>query len=154
MSRTINDLLDVAIQHEVLSQNMYRAAEARVTDPEAKRFLRTLVEEEEGHERTLKEIKDMEIYDGSVALQDASILDAGESSHGGEIAADATIEQILDLALAREHRARTLFQSLAAAAAHPELKTLFENLAAEEDSHHEAIEKRFMRQRGEMGLEF
>jgi rubrerythrin len=156
MPKTLDDLLEVAIQHEISSQQMYRAAGTIVSDPEAKRFLRGLVEEEEGHERTLRSLREMEIFDGSVPLEDESMLDAGSGSHGEERAplpADAGIEQVLELALTREHRARTLFEQLAGLARNEELRTLFEKLAAEEDSHHDAIIRRFKMQRGEMGDE-
>lgn len=157
MSKTLDDLLDAAIHHEQLSQAMYRDAAAIVTDPEARLFLRSLVEEEEGHERMLLQMKKMEIYDGSIPLEDPSILDAGRGSHGAsspsELAPGASIDQVIDLALAREHRARSLFERLAATARHEDLKQLFVNLAAEEDSHHRDIEKRFRAQRGLMGDE-
>jgi rubrerythrin len=156
MSRTLNDLLDVAIRHEVLSQEMYRAAASRVSDPEARRFLQTLVEEEEGHERTLEQIKTMEVYDGSIVLEDESIFHPEKDTHGSstpDVGPEATIEQILELALSREHRARSLFESLESATGNAELKTLFRNLAEEEDSHHDTIIKRFKMQRGVMGDE-
>lgn len=156
MSKTLDDLLDVAIHHEQLSQAMYRSAQQAVTDPEARRFLGVLVEEEEGHERMLKQLKQMEVYEGSVPLDDPTILEPGRDSHGAPekpLGPNASIDEIIDLALSREFRARQLFLRLAETTRSAELKQLFENLAKEEEAHHRDIERRFRATQGLMGDE-
>ncbi len=154
MGHTLDDLLDVAIEHEISSQRLYERALERAADGPARAFLRGLIAEEQGHERTLRELKAMEIYDGTVPVENEGLLAGPATSHGAsEVPEGADFEAILDFALAREHRARMLFESAARAARHPELRALFEGLAGEEAQHHRDIEARFRRQQGSMGDE-
>ncbi len=149
---TLDDLLAAAIEQEIQSQELYRRAHERVNAGEAKAFLAELIAEEERHQRLLESVREMEIYDGSVPVPEAADLDAASGSHGGGLAdlgPDASAESVLEAALAREHKARTTFAHMAKAARHPELRTLFEKLAEEEDSHHRRIERRFRTSRGE-----
>lgn len=149
---TLDDLLAAAIEQEIQSQEVYRRAHEQVSDVEAKAFLAELVAEEERHQRLLESVREMEIYDGSVAVPEAADLDAASASHGAKVAdlgPAATAESVLETALGREHRARTTFARMAKAACHPELRTLFEKLAEEEDSHHRRIERYYRTSRGE-----
>lgn len=152
---TINDLLDIAIQHEVSSQHLYDHLRGEVKDAKAKEFLSELYEEEKNHENLLLMVKEMEMYDGTLAFPDESLPDAVHSSHDtSDIPGpDATIEQIMDLALQREHRAIQIFRHLAAHVEAGELKTLFTNLEREEEHHHYNIQKKFAIRDGSFGFE-
>ncbi len=144
MDRTIGDLLETAIGYEIRSQELYRRALELVEDPRARAFLEELVAEEERHQHTLEELREWEIFDPSIPLEDETMAVAGDGAGlPEEIPPGTDLEGIVELALRREHRARTLFQRMAAAARHPELKTLFEKLAEEENSHHESVLERF-----------
>ncbi|GAB4370222.1 MAG: hypothetical protein Kow0062_04720 [Acidobacteriota bacterium] len=154
MGRTLDDLLGVAIDHEIASQRLYRRALERTTDGPARAFLESLIEEEQGHERTLRELREMAIWDGSVPVEDEDLFAAPSASHGEDgVPADAGLDTLLAFALRREHRARMLFEQAARAARHPELVSLFEGLAREEAQHHRDIEGRFLRQQGRLGDE-
>ncbi len=153
---TINDLLTTAINHEVSSQKLYAELQAVVGDPAAVAFLGELVEEEKHHEELLLNVRDLELYDGSIAVSDAIVAQEVEASHGTApvaVTADSSIEDVLELALRREHRAQQLFLRLAATDVHPELKELFEKLAVEEMQHHHQIQKKFAMHTGTMGYE-
>jgi rubrerythrin len=152
---TINDLLDTAIRHEVSSQQLYTHLRDVVQDAETKAFLGDLIREETTHEALLLTVKDMEIYDGGIALEDQVVAAEVLASHGtaADITPESTIEDVLLLALSREHRAQQLFLRLAGADVHAELKELFEKLAEEEMNHHHAIEKKFAIHTGQMGFE-
>lgn len=152
---TLNDLLDVAIQLEIKSQKLYAGLLDVVTDKDARAFLSGLVEEEKRHEATLLMVKEMELYDGSLTVNEAVIHYAVPAAQEARRVIDSTstIEDILAVALEREFRAHRIFTALAAAFGHPELKRLFSSLAEEETQHHANIRKRFGIQQGELGFE-
>lgn len=152
---TINDLLDIAIHHEVSSQNLYNHLRGVVKDVQAREFLSELYEEEKTHEQLLTMVKEMEVYDGTLSFPDASLPEAVQSSHDTQDipGVEATLEQILELALQREHRAIEIFRHLAAHAGNEELQTLFLNLEKEEENHHYNIQKKFAIRDGSLGFE-
>lgn len=153
---TVDELLDIAIQHEVSSQNLYAGMLEKTNNVEMQNFLKSLVEEEKGHEDLLTTMKEMEIYDGSIVVEDTSLIKGVEQSHTTAKEPEAppeSIEQILELALTRETKAQNLFLTLAKSSKNEELKTMFENLAEEEMNHHHDIQKKFAMQQGTMGFE-
>ena len=153
--KTVNDLLEIAIQHEISSQNFYRDALGKTSDKKVRHFLESLIEEEEGHERMLINIKAMDIYDGSVAIDEDSLRLAGESHSIDipELSSDPKLEEIYEIALKRETRAYNIFCQLTAAVTDDELKTLFSSLADEEMNHHKNIDQKYNAQTGQMGHE-
>ncbi len=154
--KTLRDLLDVAIQQEINSQDLYRKGLKVIKDPESQKFLKELVKEEEEHEKMLYNIKETGLYDLDVVVKDDTIFQSGESSHDVQdepFKEDWTIEEILNLALKREYRANQIFVAASKAAKDTELITLFKNLAEEEVNHHKNIEKKYKIQTGSFGPE-
>jgi len=153
---TLNELLDIAIDHEIDSWKLYEQLQAIVADDQARTFLKGLVKEEKTHEDLLYTVRHMEIYDGTVQIDASKVQQSVAGSHAAskEITGDSSINDVLELALQREHRAQTIFVQLAATPdLHAELKQLFEKLAIEEVTHHQNIQKKFAIQTGEMGYE-
>ncbi|MGD9899448.1 MAG: ferritin family protein [Calditrichaceae bacterium] len=154
--KTLRDLLDVAIQQEINSQDLYRKGLKVIKDPESQKFLKELVKEEEEHEKMLYNIKETGLYDLDVVVKDDSIFKSGESSHDVQDEAfkeDWTMEEILNLALKREYRANQIFVAASKTARDTELITLLKNLAEEEINHHKNIEKKYKIQTGSFGPE-
>lgn len=152
----LSDLLNVAIQQEIRSQELYRRGMEIVTDKETKVFLKELADEEVQHEKLLVNVVENGLYDLNVAVSDLSIFEPDEASHGPESLAfkpEWKMEEILELALKREFRANQLFQAMAATTVDQELKTLFNKLAEEEINHHRAVEKKYNLHKGLMGPE-
>ena len=153
--KTLNDLLEKAIEGEVSSQGFYQASAEKASDPKIRDFLNSLVEAEKGHERMLLNIKEMEIYDGSTTVAE-NLLENAQKSHEieiTEIGDSATMEQICDIALKRENMAHNLYIQMAETTPDDELKELFHNLAKDELGHYKSIEKVFQAHKGEMGYE-
>jgi rubrerythrin len=151
---TIDDLLDIAIRFEVSSQELYASMLDKTEDPETRTFLKNLVEEEKNHEDLLTTMKDMEIYDGSIVIEDESLISGVKESHSAEnLPETKTIEQVLELSLIRETHAHNLFVALSKTCKNAELQLMFEKLAAEEMQHHHNIEKKYAMQKGTMGFE-
>lgn len=155
MDKTLNDLLDIAIKHEISSQELYSNACEIVTDEKAKNFLAELIEEEKGHQTLLESIKEMDVFDGSILLDDSSLLESSGSTHKIEDSfnSESKIKDILDIALKREYRAMAIFNKMASTTSNNELKSIFLKLAEEEEIHHKNISKKFSMQQGEMGYE-
>ncbi len=154
--KTLRDLLDIAIQQEIDSQKLYRYGMEIVSDEKARNFLKQLAEEEVRHENTLINIKETELYDLDVVVEDEAVFQNTLDSHGEnvvELDKKLTVEDILEIALKREFAAGNVFAAAAKAARDEELITLFENLAKEEDIHHQRVEKEYRLLTGQMGEE-
>jgi len=153
--KTLNDLFEIAIEHEISSQKFYQDALESTQDPKVQHFLRTLIAEEKGHEKMLKSIAEMEIYDGTVPVSH-DVLEHARQSHDidiPELSADPSLDEIYEIALKRETKAYNLFIQMSMTTVNPELKTLFGNLAEEEQTHHKNIDTAYQINTGEMGYE-
>jgi len=154
--KNLSDLLDLAIDQEVRSQELYRRGIDIVNDKETRFFLKELADEEVQHEKLLKNIKENGLFDLKAVVTDLSVFKHDEASHGPEsihFKPEWKMEEILELALKREFRANQLFQAMASTTVDKELKTLFLNLAEEEINHHRAVERKYNLQKGLMGPE-
>ena len=153
--KTLNDLMDIAIQEEIRSQKLYLDAKAKTTDKQICDFFSSLAKQEKTHEKVLKSVKEMEIFDGSITI-DAEVLKRTELSHSitdESLIQDQTLDEIFQIALKREKKAYTLYDEMAESSRNEEVKLLFNNLANEERIHHKNIEKTYMAQSGQMGYE-
>ena len=155
MHKTLNDLLDFAINAEIAAQKLYSEASEIVKDQDGKLFLNGLVEEERGHQTMLESIKEMELFDGNLIVDEASLFEAGKDIHitKDNFSKDNDIEQIMLIALKREYKAKTRYEKMADITKNEELKSIFSKLAKEEELHHRTISKKFDLQRGESGYE-
>jgi len=155
MARTLSDLLDVAIQDEINAQKFYHVLGNKTKNPKLKDFFNSLAIEEEGHERILKGVKQMELYDGSLPVDEES-LERIEGAHTVKINAsieDLTIEEAMDIALKREHKAAQVYGQLASSTPREEIMKLFTSIAADERRHFNTIERQYKMHTGQMGLE-
>ena len=103
----------------------------------------------------LESIKEMELFDGDLNIDDESLFEAGKKIHdtNDSFSKENDIEQIMLIALKREFKAKTRYEKMACITNDSELKTIFSKLAKEEEMHHKTISKRFSLQQGEMGYE-
>lgn len=151
----MKELLEIAIQHEIGSQKLYRELQSIVADPQTILFLNDLIKEEEGHEAILRSIIDNNLYDLQAEFENPEAIDRVRTSHSVfvQIDADSKMEEVMQLALQREYRAKILFQRLGEHSISEEQRLLFSKLEEEESSHQDMIEKRFSIRTGSMGLE-
>jgi len=155
MQKTLKDLLDSAIDAEISAQKIYSEACEIVDDQSGKLFLNGLVEEERGHQTMLESIKEMELFDGVLPVDDESLFEAVKKTHNtnDSFTKENNIEQILEIALKSEFKAKTRYEKMAGITNNSELKTIFSKLAKEEEFHHKNISKKFNMQQGEMSYE-
>ena len=107
MSKTLNDILDMAIFEEINAQKFYRIMSEKVRNKHLKKFFASLANEEYGHEWILRDMKEMKLFDGSVEVDEESL----ERIEGAHIIDDAgpiegmTIIRAMQIAMKREKKA-------------------------------------------------
>ena len=155
MAKTLNDLLEMAIQDEITSQKFYLDGCSKTNDKTIHSFLTSLANDEKEHERVLKGVLEMEIYDGSITVG-AEFLEKGSGAHvteGDEISAKLTLDQVFEIALKKETKAYLVYSHIADNLDDDELKKLFSGLAEQEQFHYKKIEQKFHARTGQMGYE-
>ncbi len=142
---TFDDVLMIAITHEVRSQGLYRHLRNIVTIPEVQAYLQRLEEEERDHERRLYAFRGSADYNGASEVGLPHVGDEVLHSHAVYVTLDkgATREDVLKLAMQREERAVMLFQRLSALSTDARTRAFFDELAEEEVGHQETVQKLF-----------
>ena len=129
---TFEDVLDFAILQEKAAQQFYIKLAGEVLDADVQLFYRTLAEEEQIHEKKLRELKRYE-YDLNEpdleALKDSGYLDAMP------VPADSSLADAIRYAIKKERSARMLYRTLGQTCKRKELSELFTELADEEEAH-------------------
>jgi len=141
MAKTLNDLLDVVIRDEINAQKFYRIMSEKTGDPKLKAFFISLANEENGHELILKDLKDMEAFDGSVKVDEES-LEKIEGAHvidDAESIDDMTIERAMQIAMKREKKAVQVYRQMAESTPNEEIMRLFFRIASDEQRHFDII---------------
>jgi len=155
MTKTLNDLLEMAIQDEITSQKFYLDGCTKTNDKTIHSFLTSLANDEKEHERILKGVVEMEIYDGSIPV-DAEFLEKGSGAHvteGDDISEDLTLERVFEIALKKETKAHLVYSHIADYMTDDELKKLFSGLAEQEQFHYKKIEQKYHTRTGQSGYE-
>ncbi len=153
---TLKDLINIAIKQEQNSQILYQKGMEIAQDEETKKFFKRLYDEEVEHEKMLYNIRETELYDMSVEVNDPQLLEMAQSSHGSNelyLPEDLTIADVLEMAMKRENTARIRYEKAALMAREAEVKELLQNLAKEEESHRLHVEKYFKMHKGLFGEE-
>lgn len=153
---TLKDFLDLAIEQEKNAQKLYRHGASIVKDEKTKQFLNRLEKEEIEHEKVLFNIRETEMFDLDIFVDDESIFDIARTSHGAEPQFDDNlkIEDVWKIALTREYLAQQRYLKAAQAVKDEELITLLNNLAGDEENHRKEVDKQFKLHTGSMREEF
>lgn len=143
MDKVVN-IVKLAIANEVRAKLYYQKASELTSRGAALMIFIELVEMEDTHARRLvdafgarmKETGiDVEAY--LAELEQNADLNLGDAEHVILQAAD--MRQVLDFATNMERMARDSYRELAAHVATPELRKICEDLAAEEQQHHDLL---------------
>ena len=155
MTKTINDLLNAAIKEEVQAQKFYQEASEKTAVPKLKEFFKKLASEEKGHERILKGVKEMELYDGDMAVDEKLVAEIDGAHHveGQKSILEMNMEEAMLIAMKKENKANRVYTHLSELSVHDELQKLFSSLAADEHRHATSIEKNYKIHTGQMGWE-
>ncbi len=131
--KSINDILDFAINSEQDAINFYTdLAKNSDNDAMAEAFIQ-FAKEEKGHKARLIKIKETEV----IKFKNTNVLDLkiGDYLVDIEPTPEMTYQQALILAMKREKSAFKLYSNLASIAPNAELKKVFLSLAQEEAKH-------------------
>jgi len=155
MSITLNDLLDVAINDEINAQKFYHIMSEKTNIPKMKEFFDSLENEERGHERILKGVKEMELYDGALEVDEESLrqIEGAHIIDDSDSIEDMTIERAMEIAMKRENKASQVYGQMAESTSQEEIMKLFTSIASDERRHSKTIEEQYKIHTGQMGWE-
>jgi rubrerythrin len=144
--------LNLGIESEIAAYVFYRQASRMLDDPALRKVLDELATDEKYHFNILEEEYDRNVRSecwapykdilGKEGLPDIDEL--VQDTHKellGKIRGLKTTREVLQMALLLEKEAFDLFHGASAKAANPEVKKMFDHLAAFENGHVRSIEK-------------
>lgn len=140
---TMKDALDLAILIEEEAYDRYGELADQLTQhdtPDAARFFRLMMANEEKHRAALAERRDVLFADAACGVTRAMIFDV-EAPDYDEARAFMTLREALETALRAEQKAHAFFVGALAQVTDPGVRTLFEELAAEEVAHQELVRR-------------
>jgi rubrerythrin len=155
MTKTLNDLLDAAINDEIAAQQYYLNAMEKTNNAKLKEFFKSLVSEEKGHERILIGVKEMGIYDGSLPVDEEAVRNI-EGAHvipDEEPIVEMSLERAMKVAMEKENKASAVYGQMEQTSAQEELKKLFSSLSSDERRHATQIGEHYRIHTGQMGRE-
>tara|TARA_R110001583_G_scaffold10417_8_gene47926 strand:- start:24336 stop:24794 length:459 start_codon:yes stop_codon:yes gene_type:complete len=132
--KSINDILDFAINEEIMAAEFYTALAAKMKHKQIKETFEQYAIEEMGHRAKLEAIKNGK----GQSFSDAKVSDMKIADYLVEVDEDKatmTYQEALIIAMKKEKSAFRLYSDLAAATTDEVEKKLFLNLAQEEAKH-------------------
>jgi rubrerythrin len=155
MAKTLNDLLDTAIQDEIGAQKFYLGAMDKTKNARLKEFFKSLAAEENGHEKILTGVKEMGIYDGDLPV-DEEMVRKIEGAHvipDEEPLEEMSLERAMEVAMKKETKASQIYAEMEKTNTQEELKKLFSSLSSDESRHARIIDEQYRIHTGQMGRE-
>ena len=142
---TLEKALDVAINMEEKSIQLYTSAQDKILNPSSKQFLKALVEEEQKHRSKLLEVKMSpekieEFGSSDTRIENLKIVDWLEDV---SLSPEASYQQILIYAGKREKTSHDFYIWLAQQYQNKDIGKVFARLAQEELKHKYLLEKEY-----------
>ncbi len=131
--KTVDDILDFAIDMEQKSIDFYKELSDRAKSSEMKKTFLRFVEEEIKHKAKLTKVKEEKIF--TLGEEKVRELNISEYVERTEPSPDMSYQDALILAMKREKAAFKLYTKLASQTSNPELVNLLLSLAQEESKH-------------------
>ncbi len=131
--KSINDILEFAIQSEQEAVEFYSALASNATNKEMKTVFEQFAKEEMGHKAKLLKIKSDETF----VVKAEQIVDLKIADYLVDVEASPNMsyEDALIVAMKKEKSAFKLYTNLAAKAPNDSMKNIFLSLAQEESKH-------------------
>lgn len=144
--------LNLGIQSEIAAYVFYRRASGKIADEKLRKVLDNLALDEKHHFLVLEEeydrnvrsemwapYKDIMVRDGLPEIDE--LVQDTHKELLGKIGRLKSAREVLEMALSLEQEAYDLFHGASEKAGEPEIKKVFDHLAAFEQGHVKAIEK-------------
>jgi rubrerythrin len=137
---TLGEVLDHAIQKEIMSRSLYFDLRQKARNQSAKDAFQSLADQEEKHRHILEEYLQGKMKEGTLShglVVDYKIADCLDQP---EITPEMDLKEVFLLAANKERASHELYSGLAEI--HPEGRTkrLLEDLAAQELEHKQRVE--------------
>lgn len=130
--RSVDEVLDFAINAEIEAYNFYMKLSEFVEKPEMAEVLSDLALEELGHKAKLEAVKA-----GEIGLNEEEVGNLGIADNVEDVIPDAKMSylDLLVMGMKKEEAARKLYTDLAIIAQEQEVRDIFLKLAQEEADH-------------------
>jgi rubrerythrin len=141
---TLHELLESAIQQEVMSRFLYISLRQRMKSQATKDAFQGLADEEEVHQRVLEDYLHGRIKEGG--LNDKLVIDYKITDCLNQPAVSPTMDlkEVFHLAAIKEKASHDLYNGLATIHPNGEVKRLLENLASQELEHKKRVEDLYL----------
>jgi len=133
---TIEDVLGMAVKTEVQGRKFYLELSEKVTNPEVKKKIEILAEDEERHERIIIEIYKKILGKEPQNLPEKGVPDILSAILSMNIGEKSQLIQVLDMAIEAELISARFYHHGVTLTADPQTKRTFEQLEKEEDGHY------------------
>jgi rubrerythrin len=137
---TVQAVLEKAIEKEIESQRLYEDLSRKVTQAAARDAFITLRREEEGHEELLRRYLRGELGDGGLGKEQVLDYKIAEYLEQPEITPGMGLAEVFLAAANREKASHEFYLSLAKAHPKGRVRSLLEQLAAQELGHKHKVE--------------
>jgi rubrerythrin len=137
---TLWEVLEAAIQKEIMSRFLYIGLRQRMKDQAAKEAFSLLADQEATHQKVLEDYHHGKLKEGALSpslVVDYKIADCLEQP---EITPTMELKEVFVIAAQKEKAAHDLYQNLAAIHPNGQVKHLLEELAGQEMEHKNRVE--------------
>ena len=140
MGKTVAEILDMAIQREVVAYDFYMDIYHKVDDASVKETVEFIAREEKKHKAFLVSYKEGKYGTDSLRMADVVEYKLAEYLEEPEISKTSSSEEVYLVAAHREGRSYEFYSELANMHNDSKLKTMLQKMANEELLHKEKME--------------
>jgi rubrerythrin len=137
---TLGEVLEGAIQKEVISRFLYVGLRQRVKKQAAKDAFQALADQEEVHQKVLEDYLHGKIKEGALHTDVAVDYKIADCLNQPEITPTMDLEEVFLLAANKEKASHDLYMGLAEIHPKGQIRHLLEDLAAQEIAHKHRVE--------------
>ncbi len=145
MQWTLKEVLNRAIQKEIQANLLYKSLSSRVKDKDASKALGDLAQVEQGHREHLESYLRGDIAVGGLKSGQVVDLKIVEDTGKPRASDEMTVPEVLLMAAGWEKDSNKFYLDLAAVHPPGQVKTLLEELAAQELEHKHRVESLYER---------
>jgi rubrerythrin len=141
---TLHEVLEGAIQKEIMSRFLYISLQQKVKNIATKEAFQALADQEEVHQRVLEDYLHGRIKEGALnadLVVDYKITDCLDQP---EILPTMALQDVFLLAAKKEQAAHDLYLGLAEIHPSGQVKILLQNLASQEKEHKNRVESLYV----------